>query len=160
MRDEFTPKQIDRFWSRVDRSGGPDACWLWTGATHFWGYGRVGLFDRVFLTHRLAFFLEYGWWPEPYCCHACDNPPCVNPAHLFACTATDNMRDCCDKGRIARHNRLFGEDHPRSRLTEGIVREIRQRRSEGASLRQLSTEYDILPSSICGVVKRRSWKHV
>ena len=88
----------DRLWSRVDRSG---ECWVWTGGTNGVGYGRVSDADgRTVLTHRLVYQLEVGPIPEGlWVLHHCDNPPCVNPAHLFLGTVGDNNRDARAKGR-------------------------------------------------------------
>jgi DNA-binding Xre family transcriptional regulator len=86
-----------RFWSKVDRSGD---CWLWTGARRPLGYGALKIDGRVLHAHRVAYEPVYGDIPpELVVLHTCDNPPCVNPAHLRLGTRSDNTRDMYAKGR-------------------------------------------------------------
>lgn len=90
----------ERFWPKVDRRG-PDECWPWL-AQRQQRRGNYGRFrDRM--AHRVAYELHYGVAPgELMVCHTCDNPPCVNPAHLWLGSAAENVEDCIRKGRFRR----------------------------------------------------------
>jgi hypothetical protein len=89
------------FWPRVDMSAGPYGCWPWTGGKKHDGYGILRIFGRHEGAHRASWILTNGPIDDAsiFVCHRCDNPPCVNPAHLFLGTHLDNMRDMIRKGR-------------------------------------------------------------
>lgn len=91
----------DRFWPKVDR-GSTDECWPWRGSLSSRGYGQFYMEGRTRPAHRVAWELHHGQlFPEGMDgCHTCDNPPCVNPLHIFPGTASDNARDAVAKGRL------------------------------------------------------------
>jgi Pectobacterium phage endonuclease len=158
------PKQdtIAIFWSHVVRSDTSD-CWLWGGLSNHSGYGmfftlqsrHIHLRDQ--LAHRFSFRLHVGDIPVGMCvCHRCDNPPCVNPAHLFLGTKADNASDMTAKNRQAR-----GERITRAKLTTEQVIEIRSRYVRGVvTITTLAREYGVSHENIGQVIRRQTWKHV
>lgn len=81
--------------------GKTDECWLWHGPMDHDGYGVVKANPwRGWRAHRAMYTWSFGEIPDGLMvCHRCDNPPCVNPAHLFVGTALDNVLDMVAKNR-------------------------------------------------------------
>ncbi len=94
-------KSIKRFVAKVyvdpnNWSG----CWLWTGVKARGNRGQFKLNKKKVLAPRFSYTLYKGVIPHgQVVCHSCDNPTCVNPAHLWLGTQGDNLRDCVAKGR-------------------------------------------------------------
>lgn len=85
------------FWRGVDKAGD---CWIWTRCRDRRGYGRFSAKGHR-RAHRFSWALTNGPIPPGMCVlHRCDNPPCVNPAHLFVGTSNDNVADMMAKGRF------------------------------------------------------------
>ena len=147
----------ERFAERFAR-GAPDACWLWTAGKRR-GYGSIRDGGRMRQAHRVAWELAHGPIPDGLCvCHKCDNPPCVNPAHLFLGTKQDNNRDRARKGR---QGWIKGESNGRARLTEDDVREIRALIELGKhSQREIGQEYGVSRTLIGRIVRSEVWTHV
>ena len=154
----------DRFWDLVAK-GEPDTCWLWRGSTNGQGYGQVRTGStkqgnrRMEKAHRIAWTLTHGPIPKGlWVLHSCDNPPCVNPAHLFLGDRSANMRDREEKGR-ARHPR--GMAHGRAKLTDDDVRTIRARYAAGGVTQEaLAAEYGVQHPTIGQIVRYKHWRHV
>lgn len=78
-------------WPKVDRSNGPDSCWVWLAARGTGGYGLIKVAGRMRMAHRYVFENLVGPIPEGLQIdHLCRNRPCVNPAHLEAVTSRVN----------------------------------------------------------------------
>lgn len=148
----------ERFWAKVDRRG-PNRCWEWTAATTGAGYGKISVDGRHVRAHRLAWKLARGPIPEGTCvCHHCDNPSCVNPAHLFLGTHADNVADKVAKGRQRDHH---GEANPQARLKADDVHEIRRLSAAGGVTQgAIATRYEVSRRHVCAIVRGERWTHI
>jgi hypothetical protein len=95
---------IERFFQKVDKSGSVDFpdCWFWTGAPTSRKYGSFVYYTKkpAIGAHVASYLLHKGEIPTGMLvCHHCDNPPCVNPEHLFLDTNSGNMKDMFAKNR-------------------------------------------------------------
>lgn len=126
-----------RFWSKVDRSGGAEACWPWTAACMKSGYGAFMTLHGIRTGHRFAYESRNGVIPAGlFICHHCDNPACCNPAHLFAGTHTDNMADMAGKGRSGMLGRKHSPETRRKIKLRAETREAVKRREAAMFLQK------------------------
>lgn len=75
-------------------------CWEWQKGK-MRKYGAIRLNGKSQLAHRVSYNVFVGEIPNKMLiCHHCDNPPCINPKHLFLGTYKDNYQDCKNKNRL------------------------------------------------------------
>jgi hypothetical protein len=156
MFPNYTPEErIEAFWQKVDRSGGDNACWLWTGSTFRNKYGRLRWCGHIRKAHRVSYLIAHGELPDDLCVlHSCDNPQCVNPAHLSLGTPLDNASDRVAKGRSGK---TYGPRYDLRRLSEAQYAEIRRRYNEGGVSQQaLAAEFGVGQMTISRAVHRKT----
>ncbi|MFF6903484.1 HNH endonuclease [Streptomyces hydrogenans] len=148
----------DRFWAKVDRRS-PGECWPWTAAVNTCGYGVMRPEGRrtgpTVKAHRVSLMLTGVDIEGMVIRHSCDNPPCVNPAHLSVGTKADNSADMVSRDRHAR-----GSRSGTSKLTDAEIVEIRQRAAGGELHRVLAANYGVSRSTITQIVNNKTWRHL
>jgi len=152
-------KTLDQvFWPKVQKLG-PDDCWNWTGAHGPSGHPVLRILKRQVRASAIAYWIGHGIWPADgqHVCHHCDNPPCVNPSHLFLGTAADNMRDCIAKGRFKFLKPRFGPENVNAKLTWEQVSDLRQRHAAGENLSQLARAFGMARASLRRIVRGEGW---
>ena len=151
-----------RFWSKVDRSK-PVGCWPWLAASDKDGYGffkvthRLGVYQQT-RAHRYSLEMALGRKLEPgeMALHHCDNPPCVNPDHLYIGTISDNTRDAVGRGRPRR-----GVENAASKLTVADVLAIRAWYAAGGTRQQdIAARFGVSQGAVGRIVLGRTWTHV
>jgi len=156
---KITESLKKRFWEKVDKRG-PDECWEWQAAKTGNGYGNMS----SKYAHRLSWRIHNGDIPKGiHVCHRCDNPPCVNPRHLFIGTPSDNARDMIAKGRgrcTFTSERTRGTKNTKAKLNPRKVREIRNLSREGLSYLAIGSMYGVSSAMVGYIVRRVNWTHV
>jgi hypothetical protein len=147
--------QVNRFWTQVERSGGPEACWLWTGYIHENGYGVVSINGKGYKAHRVSYFMEHGCIDDRLVLHRCDVRSCVNPAHLFLGTPKDNSQDAVSKGR---NTKLHGEQNGKAKLTRATVLAIRRICKRGGVYQKtVAKQFGVSEATVSYVVNGGRW---
>ncbi|MGZ6281708.1 MAG: HNH endonuclease signature motif containing protein [Ktedonobacterales bacterium] len=181
----LSESDIERFWKYVDFQG-DDACWNWTGWKRgnpnyknniYGGFGvmtgKFGARKQVFLrSHRVAYYIEHGYWPLRIILHDCDNPFCVNPMHLREGTHQENTDDMTKKNR---HGGRFEVGHVGIRtsrkLTYEMAQQIRseyvprkrggqkkgEQKASDTSMKGLARKYGVSPKLILNVIRGTMW---
>jgi hypothetical protein len=156
----FNQRRRNIFASYCDTSGGLNACWPWMGSKNAKGYGTFAAGHNTnLLAHRVSFAIANGRTPKrQMVCHSCDNPACVNPAHLWLGNHQTNADDMVSKGRAPRP---LGERHHSAKLTPAKVRRIRARYAAGGvTTIKLGAEYGVSHQVIHRIISRKIWKHI
>ena len=137
----------------------PTGCVVWIGGKTAKGYGEFALDHQRWYAHRYAWTRAFGDIPEGMqVLHKCDNPPCVNPAHLFLGTNADNHADKIAKGR--QRGAHAGEDNHKAVLTVSDVKWIRYLRSLGGTQQRIAEIIGAKRATVRAVLDGRTWNHV
>jgi len=151
----------DRFWAKVDKNH-PSGCWVWTASCNNREYGmfRPGGSAPKKLAHRLSFEDTYGPIPQgKLILHSCDNPRCVNPAHLRVGDHRENVADMdARKRRIT--NPAFGEASPQTDKTEQEIIAIRRDYVAGVPQVEIMESHQVSRAAFSDYVRGRSWAHI
>ena len=144
---------VDRFWDKVEAT---DGCWIWGGSLYNTGYGEIRNKTTRLLAHRVSWEIHFGKIPDGLCVlHRCDNPPCVNPKHLFLGTRGDNIRDCIQKGR---NRPVTGKENANSKLTLDQAQEIKRELKHGVSHRALGRRFGVGHGAIGLIARGKTWR--
>lgn len=169
----------DKHYRRMRRNGSPDAlrrpgsqmtvaerlalhsirtesgCIEWTAAKNSSGYGQIKYNGKMSLAHRVAYEVAHGEIDASLCVmHSCDNPACINIAHLSLGTHQDNIADRTRKGR---ENPVQGSRHYKAKLTDADVLAIR---ADHRTQPVIAAQYGVSLSTIESIKGRRSWRHL
>lgn len=154
-------KSTSDFWAHVQVSS-PDECWPWTRLKNQkTGYGLLRVNGKMVYAHRRAYELTNGAIPiGMYICHACDNPICCNPHHLWAGPPADNVHDRDRKGRHGWNSNPQPSYHAAKITVDDVVAIRREYANGGKTYAPIAEKYGLSPSTIGDIITRKTWRHI
>lgn len=151
----ITSELLKRFEKKFIKT---NSCWIWNGTITKKGYGQFWYKEiGTILAHRVSYRIYKNKIPDGLnVLHKCDNPPCVNPDHLFLGTQKDNMIDMTQKGRRGACH-MFGPKNPNSIYSEAQVNEMRSLYSRGYNISKIHKIFGGTYQSVWYIIKGKSW---
>lgn len=129
---------------------GENQCWPWFGPVDQGGYGMMSGKPFGFSSlraHRFSYMHHIGPIPRGGVVrHSCDNPECVNPAHLLVGTQLDNIQDRVKRGRT--------RTNQQSKLSLEQIFEVRRMASAGVYQRDIAKQFGVCQRTINKIVNR------
>lgn len=159
MKQILNLRNIETMQNFLRKTDYDNGCVVWKGSKSKRGYGSVSVSGVSLKAHRVS----YSWAnsvdiPDGmHVCHACDNPSCVNPEHLWLGTPRENVFDMFKKGRYRIVN---SKAHSGTRLSEDDVREIVRLKESGLGYKKIAKLYPVDRTSIVGIILGKTWTHV
>lgn len=175
-----------RFFSKISIPIRQEECWEWLGTKHDkFGYGSFSIGNKDFRAHRVSYMIFNGRIPkDKLVLHACDNPGCVSPKHLYIGTYQDNANDKVNRGRsvggscrqYGKENGMFGRHHTEeakekmriankgkipknAKLTIENVKEIRLLIKDGElSQIKIAKKFNVSRWTIFNIAHFKTWK--
>ncbi len=129
-----------------------NGCWIFKKSASG-AYGKIRWNGKWYSAHRCSYDVFVEKLDEnsnKWVCHTCDTPKCVNPAHLFLGSASDNRKDAVNKKRIP-----MGENNHFSKFTDKQVLEMRLMKSEGFTYDRLSRIFNCSMAHIFSIIKNK-----
>jgi hypothetical protein len=178
----FNIKQ--RFEEKILNFNGPPTglngeCLLWGGSCDTKGYGVIKVDGRQVKATHVAYYLATDIWfvgeaGGMAMLHECNNPRCVQAAHLRVGTAQENRDDCVKSRRTAtgEKNGAFtkpesvrsGEKNGRSKLTARDVVMIRRTCDEYQDRHGLyaflGQKFQVTVGVVSDIARRKTWNDV
>jgi len=150
-----TLAELQRLTGKYNTTPTTEGCLEWTATKNHFGYGQLRVNYKGWLAHRFVYTNCVEPIPEGFIVmHTCDNPACINPAHLRLGTHRLNVLDKEAKGRGN-----AGAANGHAKLTVEDVAAIRARYAQGAiSLAQLGRDFGVNRSCIHKIVNKTHWK--
>lgn len=154
-----------RFWRFVEPEPN-SGCWLWSGSCDSKGYGqlRLGHGRLVYATHISLELVGRQLSTGLFALHKCDNPPCVNPDHLFAGTQKDNSQDAKRKGRLNLSGLALGRQPtgyvPRPHLRKFTPEQIIEIRSSKRGAASTARHFGVFKCAITNIRRRKTYRDI
>jgi len=138
----------ERFFKRIIKGNKEDDCWGWNGYTDSAGYPQLSDKGKEKMGSRISYKIFNGEFDNYlFVCHACDNPICTNPKHLWLGTAKDNSLDRDKKGRR------------KTKINKDIANKIREEYSNGGYIyTSIAEKYGIKQGTVGDILHNRIWK--
>jgi hypothetical protein len=120
------------------------------------GYRRVSCNRNRIRVHRLVWELFFGKIPAgKWVLHRCDNPPCIEPSHLYLGTNLENVRDRQERGRTK-----FGVQHGNCKITEAQAKRVFAMLDDGTPPIEVARHLKVSRHIINDMKRGRTWQHL